>query len=449
MTALRDPGKKESVHSIGAKLFATAVFVILNGFFVAAEFALVKCSSHEIRRLADEGNRRAQLAARILDDLGFYLSACQFGITVASLVLGWLAEPAVAELLVRGLAAYDVSIANQDWVHGVALLIALTTITVIHMVLGEQAPKIFALQRADATSLNVAYPLRFFVLIFKPLIWAVSVASDRVVMALGAQAGVHEHGEALGRDELRALLVASTHAGQIGQRYGKFADNALQIADLEVRNVMVPRVDAVILSQKATDDENAALLCDSGHTRFPLCKDDLDTVIGIVHVKDAARALMKGTELDLAKIARRPIFVPESQPLPAFMGALQRAGQQCAVVVDEHGTAVGLGFLEDAVEEIIGPIRDEFDKDVEQPRISEIAPDRFEASGAVPMREVTRQFGFALDEDTETLGGYLTAKVGALPRVGDAVTVGDYRLQVKKMSARRVALVLIERVPTG
>lgn len=242
-----ESGPAIEITTVAVRLGATLFFVLLNGFFVAAEFALVKARRSRIQSLAEGGNAGARVANAILAHLDLYLSACQFGITVSSLILGWLAEPAIASLLVAGANAAGWPVAQSGLLHVVALAIALTIITTLHMTLGEQAPKIWAIQRAEATSLIIARPLRLFTVVFRPLIWVINQISNWMLRMVGISSS-EQHEATFNSEELRAILASSAQAGAISARQRQFAENILSFVNLQVRHILVPRLDVVWLS---------------------------------------------------------------------------------------------------------------------------------------------------------------------------------------------------------
>jgi CBS domain containing-hemolysin-like protein len=429
--------------TFAVRLGATLFFVLLNGFFVAAEFAFVKVRESRIEAIANTGNARAKMAEKILDRLDLYLSSCQFGITVSSLILGWLAEPAIAELLIFGAAALGLPVANSALLHGVALAIALTIVTTLHMTLGEQAPKIWAIQRSEATALGVAYPLRIFTVVFGPLVRVINLISNWMLRMVGISLA-DEHETTFSADELRAILASSAQAGQISARQRQFANNILGFINLQVRHVLVPRVDIVWLANREPDDENLRIIRESGHTRFPLCGDDLDDVIGIIHVKDVMAALSSGQEVDLGAMSRKPLYIPDTQSLGRMIVEMQAAKAKSAIVLDDHGTAIGMAFLEDALEEIVGPIQDEFDD--EEAAIIGDETDLLEMRGDLPLPEATELLGLVATGTDDTIGGHVVSVLGRLPESGDQLTIGGYRVTVTEVSRRRVLRLRFEPI---
>ncbi|MFQ5698208.1 MAG: hemolysin family protein [Myxococcota bacterium] len=425
---------------------ATLFFVATNAFFVAAEFALVKMRASHIDRRAEEGSARARVARNLHHHLDRYLSACQLGVTISSLILGWIAEPAVAEMLLAGAGSVGWIIPpDASWLHGVALGVALAIVTVLHITLGEQAPKIWAIHRAETTALAIAYPLRVFAGLFWPFISVVNEISNLVLRGAGiAPAEIAESAHSV--EEIKTILVGAASAGTITARQLEIADNVFDLIALEARHILVPRVDAVTLSLANSEEENLRIIRESGHSRLPLCRVGLDSVIGIVHTKDVMKALLEGTSPDLERIARPPVFVPDTQPLSQLIVRLQQARTHCAVAVDEHGTAIGLVFLEDAIEILVGPIADEFDGSVSAPERS--ADGSLLVPGDFPLPEAAELLGLRdLGDESDTIGGHIVTLLGRMPRPRDEVEVRCYRATVLRVSSRRIELLRFEKSP--
>lgn len=428
--------------TFAVRLAATLFFVLLNGFFVAAEFAFVTVRSTRVEVLARSGSGQAKVAESILGRLDLYLSACQFGITVSSLILGWLAEPAVAELLLAGAGALGWSVGESALLHWVALAIALTLVTTLHMTLGEQAPKMWAIQNSERGALVTSRPLKIFTFVFGPLISVINRIANWMLRAAGISR-VTELGRSFSADELRTILAASADAGNITARQREFAENILGLIALQVRHILVPRVDVVWLASDSPLEENLRILRESGHSRLPLCRDDLDSVIGIVHAKNVMAVLSEGRSVDLEGLAREPIFVPDTQPLGRMIVEMQQARAKTAIALDDHGTAIGMAFLEDAIEEIVGPILDEFDDD--QPSVVHLAPDRLEVRGDMPLPEAAELLGLKDVGTDDTLGGHVVSVLKRLPVEGDQLSLGGYRVTVTKVEQRRIAKLRFER----
>jgi CBS domain containing-hemolysin-like protein len=429
---------------IGWLLFATFAFVLTNGFFVAAEFALVKVRTGRIESMASGGNLRAKTVSAMLQRLDLYLSACQLGITLASLILGWLAEPAVASLLIKAAAAAGWDVATSVWVHPVALILALAVITLLHMTVGEQAPKMWAIHRAEGTALNIAYPLKVFAAVFKPLIWVINVVSNGLARMAGLTSdGSHQN--AYDIQELRSILIDSARSGSISSRQRQFSENILSLTNLEVRHIMVPRTEVAYVSADHSNEQNLRIIRESGHSRFPLGAPDLDHVVGLILARDLLSQLLDNQKPDLQKLARELPSVPDTQPLSRLILDMARIQTHCAIVVDEHGTAVGMTFLEDAIEEIVGPIYDEFDE--KQERVEKTSSTSVTMAGKVPLPEAASVLGVDFEEEADTIGGWLIATLGRFPRKGDFVDIADYRATVEVLEGHRIGLVRFEENP--
>ncbi len=433
------------------RLSATLFFVLLNGFFVATEFALVKVRPARIDKLAKEGSRRAHVTQHILNNLDRYLSACQLGITLASLILGALGEPAVSVLLVVGLKALGVKVAQSAaWLPIVSIALAFFVITVLHMTVGEQAPKMWALRRAERTALRTAFPLRVFTFIFGPFITVVNGISNWMLRLVGLRV---EHGEegTHSPDEIRSILELSWAAGHISKLEHEITENVFRMIELEVRHIVLPRIDVAYLSAANSDEENIETIRGAAHSRFPLCEVGLDTVIGIVHTRDVLKQLMDDGAVKLQSVAREALFVPDTMSLSNFIRELQAKQQHCAVVLDERGTVIGLAFREDALEEIVGPLGDEFDEMTRE--FVKVSEGVFEMSGRMSLPEICDRLDFEVAddeyEDEDTIAGHVTARLGRLARRGDSVAVGPYVATVIEVSRRRIHRVRLDRAAEG
>lgn len=446
---MTEPHASLDFFGVAWRLGATLFFVALNGFFVAAEFALVKARQSRIDQLARDGRRSAPTVQHILKNLDRYLSACQLGITLASLILGALGEPAVSVLLVATAEAVGLPIASDaSWLPFLSIAIAFAVITTLHMTVGEQAPKMWALRRAESMALATGPALRVFAWLFGPFITVINQISNGLLRLIGLPADLG-HESSHDAEEIRSILSLSARAGNISEHEFELAENVFRLIELEVRHVVFPRVELDFLTLEHSLQENLEQIRSSGHSRYALCELGLDTIVGIVHAKDVLDATLRGETPDLRAVAREPIFVPDTMPLSNFLRELQAKRQQCAVVLDEHGTAMGLAFREDALEEIVGPLGDEFDD--EELDFLEASEGVFELQGRMPLPEVEDRLDFELAEnereEEDSIGGHVTARLGRLPRKGDTVRVGPYVATVIDASHRRVQRLRLEPAP--
>jgi CBS domain containing-hemolysin-like protein len=448
---LTDSHASVDLFGVAWRLGATLFFVALNGFFVAAEFALIKVREPRIAQLAREGSRAAPTVQHILQHLDRYLSACQLGITLASLVLGALGEPAVSVLLIAAAAAVGLPIAvDAGWVPFVSIGLAFAMITTLHMTVGEQAPKMWALRRAEKMALATGPALRAFAWLFGPFINGINWISNGLLRMIGLPPELG-HEASHSAEEIRSILSLSARTGKISKHEYELTENVFRIIELEVRHIVVPRIEIDFLTLGLSIEENLEHIRTSGHSRFALCELGLDTIAGIVHSKDVLDATLRGETPDLRAIARPPVFVTDTMSLSNFLRELQEHRQQCAVVLDEHGTAIGLAFREDALEEIVGPLGDEFDD--EDPDFVELPDGSYELRGRMPLPELEDRLDFDLTEEEreeeDTIGGHVTARLGRLPKQGDAVRVGPYLATVTDASRRRVQKLRVTPVAPG
>lgn len=429
-------GDPSTVSGAPWRLALTVLFVLINGFFVAAEFALVKVRQTRIETLVAQEVGGAKTTLHILENLDRYLSSCQLGITIASLVLGWLAEPALASLVLAGFAGVGLSL-SPAVAHACAVGVALTVVTVLHVTLGEQAPKIWAIQNPEPVALKLSLPLQLFTVVFGPGISLLNRLSNGLLRLFGIKSG-HEHDGAMSREELSAILLSSARAGTITARQRELAENILNMMTLEVRHILVPRIDVEHLSLRNGRDANLEKLRDSAHSRLPLCRDDLDSIVGIVHIRRALRLLAGGKDVDLTleQLARPHITVTATQPIGRLIREMQDSQSHCAVVVDEHGTTIGLAFLEDALERIVGPIHDEFD--VVETETTQLPDGTIEMWGDVALPEAEQLLALRDLGEFDTIGGLVVAELGRVPQPGDTIEVGAHKVTVLTVHKNRI-----------
>ncbi len=445
--AVTDPHAALDVYGIAWRLGATLFFVVLNGFFVAAEFALVKVRKSRIDQLARDGSRAARTVQLILGRQDRYLSACQLGITLASLILGALGEPAVSVVLIAAANGMGFEVAsNASWVPFVSIGLAFALITTLHMTVGEQAPKMWALRRAERIALVTGPILWFFTLFFGPLIAAINAISNWMLRVIGLPADLG-HEASHSSEEIRSIVSLSAGAGHITEHEYQLTENVLRMIELEVRHIIVPRVEIVFLTLEHSLEQSLERIRTSGHSRFALCEVGLDTIVGMIHSKDVLDATLSNSTPNLKELTREALFVPDTMSLSNFLRELQASRQHCAVVLDEHGTTIGLAFREDALEEIVGPLGDEFDDNEHD--FVELNADSFEVRGRMSLPELVDRLDFEVPDDEhesqDTIGGHVTARLGRLPRQGDRVIVGPFEVTVLHVARRRPERLRITR----
>src|SRR5215470_7232949 len=416
------------------KLLAIALLVLLNGFFVAAEFALVKIRASHLKTMAASGSRRASLLRTIKDNLNAYLSACQVGITMASLGLGWLGEPFLARMFQPFFALAGIESAAV--IKSISFALAFSAITFLHIVLGEQAPKILAIRKSMAAALFVSVPLRWFYAVFKPAIWFLNAASNWVLRRLIRVEPIAEGELAHSEEELRLIVQESEKSAEVTPLGRELVFNGLDLRDRVVRDIMTPRGEIVYFDLEDGFEANVKKAIESQHTRFPLCRENLDNTIGLIHIKELL-PLMRAEHPDLLKIKRDLIPVPEMMPLEKLLKLFLSKHAHLALVVDEFGGTVGIVTLENVLEELVGDIQDEFDFEKEEFR--KISASEFTVDGTLGLYELNDLTKLELESaDVSTIGGYVTHLLGHLPKQGEQVKIDNYLVTVSQTDGRRV-----------
>jgi CBS domain containing-hemolysin-like protein len=424
-------------------LLGILAIVLLNGFFVAAEFAFVKLRDTQLDALIVAGHRRARLARHILRHLTSYLSATQLGITMASLGLGWLAEPVFLALLGPPLQWLGVSSTHVR--QSAAFGLGFTTATFLQIVLGELGPKWFAIQRALPVALAVAAPLHWFYRASYPFNWLLNHSAQWLLRRMGIEpsgAALLVHSE----EELR-LMLSQSRAG--ATRLGhEIILNALDLSHRIVRNVMRPRMEIAALDTECGLNECRQLAEKTRYSRFPLCQGgDLDKTLGVVHIKDLfAFRSQTARGQDLAAVVRKLIYVPETTRLEKLLQLFLERKLHFAIVVDEYGGTVGMVTLENVLEELVGQIQDEFDQ--EKPLLLRRGPGQWEIDGALPLHELAELVGQDLSGDNvATTSGWVTQRLGGFPKAGDKLALGPFELRVDRLDGMKVARLTLTRLP--
>ncbi len=424
-----------------AEILATAVLVLLNGFFVASEFSLVKVRGGQVKALVEQGRPFARTAQWLVERLEGSLSACQLGITMASLALGWVGEPAFARLL--NPVFHAVGIESLAALHTLSFIVAFTVITALHLVIGEQAPKIFAIRRADQMLLWCAVPLKWFYLATYPLMVALNRTTSFLLKRVGLETD-SEHGTPHSEEEIRALLREAHVSGHVTGSEHQLINAVFEFDDMICRRVMVPRSDIEFFDAAMTMKECLALARRTRHTRYPVCHGSLDDLQGVIHVKDLV-GLDVDDSFDWKSLMRPPRKVPENMPISKLLRHFQGTHQLLAFVIDEYGTIIGIVTLENVLEQIIGAVADEFD--VEEPDIQPDGPNQWIVHGSTPIDEVERQLGIpAGDVDADTFSGLLMHYAVRLLNPGDRVDLPGYSAEVLEVRDDRAFRVRVRKI---
>lgn len=420
----------------------TLFFVVLNGFFVAAEFAIVKVRSSQIELRAREGSMLAGIARNILERLDAYLSASQLGITLASLGLGWIGESVVSTLVLD--AAHAVGIAlDPALLHTVSIVIAFSIITVLHIVVGEMAPKSLAIRRSEAVTLAVAIPMRAFYVVFRPIISMLNAMSNMMLRAVGIEPAP-EH-EVHSPEEIRYLIAESSKQGALEISERELIENVFEFTETTAGQVMVPRSKVVGVDGTLPVSELVDFVMNEGYSRLPVYLGSIDNIIGIIYAKDLLTLMHHKELIILQDILHAPYMVQEDVKIKRLLRDLQRDKVHLAIVIDEFGGTAGLLTLEDILEELVGNIQDEYDE--EAPLVQEQTPGSFELDASIRIDEANELLPLPLPErdDYETIAGLITHVAGRIPGTGDAVVLDAYECVVLASTPRRVERVRLVR----
>ncbi len=422
--------------TVSLELLGVALLILLNGFFVAAEYSLVTVRRTRLRELADEGSRTARSVMRITSDPPHFIAAMQLGVTLTSLAIGAIGEHVLSELFGIWLGTF------------LAVLFAFLVITFMHVVVGELVPKGLALSYSERIALGVSTPVRAFFFVFSPVIWLLQLSSEWAQRAIGIDPKKVE-GEAHSEAELRMLLEVSSEHGEIEHGEREMLYKVFDFADKEASDVMVPRPDVVAISFELDPEDALRAVLESPYTRYPVYRESLDEIIGILHVRDLVSALHDSAiaEVELEALLRPAYVVPETKDLAALLAEFRRTNQHMSVVVDEYGSMVGVVTLEDLLEEIVGEIEDEFDlPDESVERVDEAT---IRIAGTFPIDDFNEEFGTALEhEDYNTVAGYVFDLIGRAAEPGDEVLTDGLRIAVLGVEGSRIQRLEVEFLPT-
>jgi CBS domain containing-hemolysin-like protein len=421
-------------------IIITVLLVFLNGFFVAAEFAIVKVRASQIELRAQTGNKLATIALGMINNLDAYLSATQLGITLASLGLGWIGESVVSEIIINVMHWFGFA-GDEALAHKIALPISFAVITIMHIVFGELAPKSLAIQRPESTSLAVSIPLRFFYFISWPAIWFLNGFSNLILRGIGI---TPMHGsEVHSSEELRLLFEQSKDSGAIQDSQHELIENVFQFNDRMVKQIMVPRTKLCALDIEDTEDQILDLVFNEGYSRIPVYRETIDNIVGILYVKDLLIVIRRNEPINLEKLIRPAYFAPETKKINRLLQHFQTNHLHMAIVSDEFGGVSGIVTMEDIMEELVGEIQDEYDEEV--PIVDKISEFEFRVSTAASIQDVNDFLPYPLPEgeDYETVGGLINVIYGTIPEINETAVLNEYEFKVLEKSQRNIETVLL------
>ncbi|OVE70418.1 hypothetical protein CCS79_00160 [Clostridium diolis] len=417
------------------------LLVFMNGFFVATEFAMVKVRKSRIETLAMEGNRNAKHTLKVVKDLNSYLSACQLGITLASLGLGWVGEPAFAEMLRPLINLFNLP---EITLHSISVVLGFSIITGLHIVLGELAPKSLAIINTENIAMYTALPLIAFYRLTYPIMWTFNHSTNLVLKIFGISQ-INEQEAAHTDEEIKLLVEDSYKHGLIDQTELTFVDNIFDFSEKTVRDIMIPRTDMACIFIEDTFDEIINYALEEQLTRYPVCRDSKDNVIGFIHIKDLYKLKFEGND-KIEGIIREIKFVPESLSISELFKTFKKEKAQMAIIIDEFGGTAGLVTTEDILEEIVGEIQDEFDDDGEE-EIRETDNGSYVVDGKVLIGDINELLDTNIEaENIDTIGGWIYSQLKSYPKPKEKINYDKYEFIILKCDRKRINQVLIKNL---
>ncbi|ALB44848.1 membrane protein [Clostridium beijerinckii] len=417
------------------------LLVFMNGFFVATEFAMVKVRKSRIETLAMEGNRNAKHTLKVVKDLNSYLSACQLGITLASLGLGWVGEPAFAEMLRPLINLFNLP---EITLHSISVVLGFSIITGLHIVLGELAPKSLAIINTENIAMYTALPLIAFYRLTYPIMWTFNHSTNLVLKIFGISQ-INEQEAAHTDEEIKLLVEDSYKHGLIDQTELTFVDNIFDFSEKTVRDIMIPRTDMACIFIEDTFDEIINYALEEQLTRYPVCRDSKDNVIGFIHIKDLYKLKFEGND-NIEGIIREIKFVPESLSISELFKTFKKEKAQMAIIIDEFGGTAGLVTTEDILEEIVGEIQDEFDDDGEE-EIRETDNGSYVVDGKVLIGDINELLDTNIEaENIDTIGGWIYSQLKSYPKPKEKINYDKYEFIILKCDRKRINQVLIKNL---
>lgn len=423
------------------EIFLTFFLVGLNGFFVAAEFSIVKVRYSQIHLKAEQGNKIAKKAQHIINHLDTYLSATQLGITFSSLGLGWIGEPVVAKIISAIAHVFELNI-SEEMLHNISFPVGFLLITILHIVLGELVPKSIAIRKSEKTTLAISYPLYWFFVIFKPFIWSMNLLSNMILNMIGIKP-VEEH-EIHSVEELRLLVDQSQKGGEIQAENYEIIKNAFDFTDHSARQIMVPRHEIFALDVDLPTKELVEKVLDNGYSRIPIYEDSMDNLIGIAYAKDVFREYFKKPNFKIINILDPVYYVYENKLISEILTDFQKQHIHMAVVMDEFGSAQGIITLEDILEELVGEIQDEDDEEKPIVEINENGSIMVQTMHSLVDINEFLPHPFEFNENYTTLAGLLLYHFKRIPKVNDKIVLEGYEIIITKLQRRTIHTVILK-----
>lgn len=418
------------------------LLVATNGFFVATEFAMVKVRKSRIETLALEGSKLAKNTLKVINNLNAYLSACQLGITLASLGLGWIGEPAFAKMLMPIFNLFSIP---ATVIHSISTVLGFSLITGLHIVLGELAPKSISIINTEKIAMFTAMPLIMFYRLTYPIMWAFDHSTSIVLKIFGITQ-VNENDPAHTDEEIKLLVEESYEHGLIDKTEMTFVDNIFDFSEKTVKEIMIPRTDMECIYIEDSFDEIIETTLKEQMTRYPVCRDSKDNVIGFIHIKDLYRMKIEDTKESLEEIIREIKFVPESMSISELLKLMQKERSQMAIIIDEYGGTAGLVTVEDILEEIVGEIQDEFDEE-ENEEISKNEDGSYIVDGKIIIEDINELLETNIeDENIDTIGGWIYSQLNSYPQINDKIIYKNYEFIVMKCNRKRISKILIKNI---
>lgn len=415
------------------------LLVFMNGFFVATEFAMVKVRKSRIETLVLDGDRSARHTLKVVKDLNSYLSACQLGITLASLGLGWVGEPAVSDMLMPVFKLFKLS---ESAVHSISFLLGFAVITAFHIVLGELVPKSLAIISAEKISMYTALPLIMFYKLTYPIMWTFNHSTNFVLKLFGLSQ-VDEHEAAHTDEEIKLLVEDSYKHGLIDKTELTFVDNIFDFSEKTVKEIMIPRTDMSSIYIDEPFEDIVSYTLKEQLTRYPVCKESKDSIIGLIHIKDLYKLKIEDGDKNIQSIIREIKYVPEYLSISELLKIFKRDKVQMAIVIDEYGGTSGLVTIEDILEEIVGEIQDEFDEETED--IKKVEEDTYIVDGKVIIEDINEFLDTEIEaENIDTIGGWIYSQLKSYPQINDKISYKQYDFIILKCDRKRINKILIK-----